>query len=193
MIRYAGRLNNSFKSLLILILLSLCLLSCSYLKNRVADAQDMIDIGFSISRRPQFALYYDFVPIIPVGYGDVKGKYIGLGGGKFGWLQPHQQRSYGLILWGQEEVNFGIPSDELSSMTLTQRNQALNFQRTGLIGVVQGPFPGPDYLISCPHYIHLAWIGVIGTPRYLQMLDFLLGWTTLDICGDDENKEKINN
>jgi hypothetical protein len=137
---------------------------------------DVIDLGVTWSSRPGFALYYDFVPVIPVGFGYVDGHFAGLGGGRFGAMR-HFERSYGLVLWGQEEVGFG---------TFDRRKpETVRFQRTGLIGMVQGPFPGPDYLISCPHYFHLGWVGLVGTPRYLQMLDFVLGWTTLDIGFDD--------
>jgi hypothetical protein len=45
-------------------------------------------------------------------------------------------------------------------------------------------------LISCPHYLHLGWVGVVATPRYLQMLDFVAGWTTLDVGGDDNRREE---
>lgn len=159
--------------------------SCSYMRNRGADAKDMIDIGFTFSKSPQFAAYYDFVPIIPIGYGKVEGRFTGLGGGEFAGWAPHYEKSYGAILWGQEELNFGTPKDKLAAMTDSDRQKAMDFQRTGVIGAVQGPFPGPHYLISCPHYVHLGWFGVVATPRYLQMLDFLVGWTTLDICGDD--------
>jgi len=158
---------------------------CGYLRDRGNDAMDVADVGFTFSERPQFAAYYDFIPVAPIGYGDVEGWFAGIGGGQICLWAPHTERSYGLILWGQEEVNFGTPKADLDAMTEERRNEALLFQRTGLIGMIQGPFPGPAYLISCPHYVHLGWIGGVASPRYLEMLDFALGWTTFDICGDD--------
>lgn len=174
---------------LILAGLLICTQGCAYLRDRGNDAKDMIDVGFTFSKEAHFALFYDFIPVIPIGYGDVEGNFFGLGGGEFSKWAPHYEQSYGAILWGQEKVNFGTSQEELDAMSESERNEALNFQRSGLIGMVQGPFPGPDYLISCPHYIHLGWIGVVGSPRYLQMLDFVVGWTTLDICGDDKREE----
>ena len=180
-------INKNVLPVILVSLLALSLLQgCSYLKNRWNDAGDMIDVGFTYSKKPQIALYYDFVPIIPIGYGRVEGNYIGLGGGAGRWNSPHFERSYGAILWGQEELTFEKSKTELDAMPEEARNKTLDFQRTGLIGIVQGPFPGPHYLISCPHYLHIGWIGVVATPRYLQMLDFILGWTTLDIGGDDK-------
>ncbi|NQU43466.1 hypothetical protein HQ520_09280 [bacterium] len=163
---------------------------CTYFQNRADDAMDMIDLGFTFSKKPGFAFYYDFVPVIPIGVGYVRGSYVGLGGGKLSWLSPHHEESYGALLWGQEKVTFRHSEEDLAAMTPEEREKALLFQRTGLIGVFQGPFPGPEYLISCPHYIHLGWIGVVGSPRYLQMLDFLIGWTTLDITRDDDADEQ---
>jgi hypothetical protein len=176
------------RSLLAIVLLAaLCVAQgCTYLKNRADDAMDIVDVGFTFSKTPQFAAYYDFVPIIPIGYGDVKGRFVGLGGGKLAGWAAHRERSYGLVLWGQEEVGFGKSASNLDKMTAKERNKALKFQRTGLIGMAQGPFPGPEYLISCPHYLHVGWIGAVATPRYLQIVDFVLGWTTLDICFDDD-------
>ncbi len=176
---------------LILAGLFFCTQGCAYLRNRGNDAKDMIDLGFTFSKEPKFAFFYDFVPVIPIGYGEVQGHFAGLGGGQFAGWAPHYEQSYGAILWGQEKVNFGTSQEDLDAMSESERNKALNFQRTGLAGMIQGPFPGPEYLISCPHYLHLGWVGVVATPRYLHMLDFVAGWTTLDICGDDNRwKEK---
>lgn len=176
--------------LFVILVLLFSLQGCLYLKNRVNDAADMIDIGFTFSKKPQFAFFYDFVPVIPVGFGWVDGYYVGLGGGKLNWFDPHFERSFGLGIWGQEELTFEKNLADLKKMDKEEREKVTDFQRTGLVGMIHGPFPGPNYLISCPHYLHLGWIGAVGTPRYLQMLDFVLGWTTLDICFDDDKSEK---
>lgn len=157
-------------------ILFLSLQGCTYLKYRGEDAKEIIDLGVTVSAKPGFALYYDFVPVIPIGVGYVDGYFAGLGGGKFGAM-PHYEKSYGAILWGQEEVGFGVYDK--------QDPESVRFQRTGLIGVFEGPVPGPDYMVSCPHYVHLGWVGVVASPRYLQIIDFILGFSTLDICKDD--------
>jgi hypothetical protein len=157
---------------------------CAYFHNRAQDFLDMMDVGLTFSATPQIAVYYDFVPLVPIGYGDVDGAFVGIGGGQISLASPHRERSLGLILWGHEEVGFGIP--DLNSLTKEEQERVLHFQRVGLVGLFQGPLPGLSYLISCPHYLHLAWIGAVASPRYLQALDFVLGWTTLDICDDDD-------
>jgi len=170
-----GRASSRLPALLAC-LLFLGASGCTYLRYRGEDALDMIDIGVTLSTKPGFAAYYDFIPLIPVGVGYVDGYFVGVGGGRVGWMR-HYEESIGLGLWGQEKVGFGEFSKE--------KPETLNFQRSGLAGMIHGPFPGPDYLISCPHYLHVGWIGLVGSPRYLQGLDFALGWTTLDICSDD--------
>ncbi|MGD2175927.1 MAG: hypothetical protein PVJ27_11035 [Candidatus Brocadiaceae bacterium] len=149
---------------------------CTYLRHRGEDALDIIDLGVTFSRDWDFALYYDFVPVFPVGYGKVEGRFAGLGAGRLG-RTAHREESLGLILWGREELRYGLPPDD--------RLEPSRFQRSGLAGLVHGPVPGPDYVASCPHYVHLGRVGLVATPRYYQALDFLLGWTTLDIGFDD--------
>ena len=149
---------------------------CTYLRHRGEDAMDMLDIGVTLSKKPGLAVYYDFIPLVPLGFCHVDGYFAGLGGGQFGFM-PHTQRNIGLGVWGQEAVGFGEFDLE--------DPETVNFQRSGLAGMVHGPFPGPDYLISCPHYLHVGWIGLVGSPRYLQALDFVLGWAIIDLCSDD--------
>jgi len=162
---------------------------CAYFHNRGQDFLDCMDIGLTFSAKPGIAAFYDFIPVVPIGYGYVDGYFVGIGQGQISLGARHFERSLGLILWGQEEVGFGLP--DLDSLSIEERNEALNFQRSGLVGMIHGPFPGPAYLISCPHYLHLGFIGAVASPRYLQMLDFVLGWTTLDICADDDPERPI--
>ncbi len=175
---------------LFLMLIMVPCLGCTYLTNRGRDAGDVIDLGLTFSGKPQIAVFYDFVPIVPIGYGRLDGRFAGLGGGRIAGWAPHYEKSYGLILWGEEELTFRNSYEELEMLGSEERDEAVDFQRTGLIGMFQGPFPSQDYLISCPHYLHLGWIGVVATPRYLQMVDFVLGWTTLDIGADDNRSSQ---
>jgi len=167
---------------------------CAYLNNRANDAKDMIDVGFTFSEKPQFALYASgpFVQVGTAGYGQVDGHFFGLGGGKFCLWAPHYEHSYGLLVWGREWISFSHSEAEIAAMTEEKAAAATSDMQVGIVGMPLGlagvgaPPPGLKYIGSCPHYIHLGWIGVVGGPRYLQMLDFILGWTTLDICCDDD-------
>ncbi len=154
--------------------------SSSYLGHRIEDLMDVVDAGITISLKPNFAAYYDLTPFIPIGYGEVDGYFVGLGGGKFGFMR-HYERSVGVLAWGREEVGFGEFSHD--------DPKSLNFQRVGIAGIVHGLVEGwvpvADYAPTCLHYVHLGWVGAVGNLRYLQMVDFVLGWTGIDICFDD--------
>lgn len=178
-------------------LLSAC--GCCYLQNRGADLLDCVDFGLTFTKRPTFAAYFR-TPIVPVAGalgGYVDGYFVGVGGGNAG-LMRHYEKSYGMFLkdprpddpdafWSRipiplilscyEEVAYGdFDKDD---------SEQVHAQRVGLVGLFQGPFPGPDYFFGCPHYLHIGWIGVVVTPRYNEWLDFIVGFTTLDISGDD--------
>jgi hypothetical protein len=38
---------------------------------------------------------------------------------------------------------------------------------------------------SCIHYLHVGFIGAAANLRYMEVVDFVLGLTTLDLGGDD--------
>ena len=173
------RLPAALLSGLVLLGASGC--SQMYLQHRAEDFLDMMDIGLTWSSKPGFAAYYDLTPFVPIGFSYVDGYFIGVGGGQVGHMR-YYEKSFGVILYGEEEVGFGPGFDK-------NEPETVNFQRVGAIGVGQGlaegRLPGPDYFPTCLHYIHLGYLGAVGNLRYLQILDFLLGWTTLDICFDD--------
>lgn len=149
---------------------------CTYMKHRGADALDVIDVGLTFSKLPQFAAYYRLpIPVGAIGYGKVAGTFVGIGGGNVG-VMPHYEESYGLILWGQEEVAFGDYNRE--------DRERLNYEGIG-IGLFNRPVPPPGYFLGCPHYLHLGWIGAVGMPRFHEAIDFAVGFTTLDIFRDD--------
>ena len=178
-------------------LLSAC--GCSYMQNRGADLLDCMDIGLSFTTRPTFALYYR-LPIVPIAGalgGKVDGYFAGIGGGNIGYMR-HYERNYGMFLrdspdggpdafWRRIPVPLIISGvEEVAFGDFDKHNpEQVQRQRMGLVGMFQGPFPNTGYFSACPHYIHIGWIGVVATPRYNEWLDFILGFTTLDISGDD--------
>ena len=70
---------------------------CSYFRARGRDALDMADLGVTWSKRPQFGLYANCPFIAPGGYAKVDGKYAGIGGGKVGVMEHHQD-NVGLLV-----------------------------------------------------------------------------------------------
>jgi len=49
--------------------------------------------------------------------------------------------------------------------------------------------PPPLQFVQCNRIIHLGYVAVVFNLRPADMLDFILGWSTLDIIGDDDLKD----
>ena len=150
---------------------------CAYLKHRGEDALDVLDIGITLSYIPGFAVYGDFASVLPGGVGWVDGYFLGWGGGQVGFTR-HFERSLGLLVWGKEDVGWR-EFDKSDPRTY-------NHQMVGVLGFPTFPFISrPGYYPACIHYVHIGFIGVVANARYTEMIDFVLGWTTLDIAADD--------
>ena len=165
----------------------------AYMRNRLNDALDIVDIGITITPRqePDFALFFDFYNFLPFGYADVKGKIFGLGNRHLGW-NDFEMQAWGVLAWGQRKYGTGKfnPADlhqvRSNQPGLTERQK----YDVGFVGSFAGKNPPPElWFMDCgPRIIHLGWIGLTETTRYVDLIDFILGWTTLDILRDDLEK-----
>ncbi|MBM4033882.1 MAG: hypothetical protein FJ291_19185 [Planctomycetes bacterium] len=149
---------------------------CVYLQHRGDDAVDMADIGLTWSLDPAFALYSNTPVLVPIGWSEVDGYVAGIGGGEIG-MTSHYEKCIGLILWGQEEI--GWHHYDLKDP------RTINLQGVGPIAPMVGPFGDAAFVPAWTNYIHLGWGGIIFNARYVEMLDFLLGWFGADIARDD--------
>ncbi|MCX8035609.1 MAG: hypothetical protein N3D11_00870 [Candidatus Sumerlaeia bacterium] len=163
-----------------------------YLENRLRDAGEIIDLGITVSPEPNFAAFVIFPPIhlTAVGYGMVDGWFAGLGGGKLQGFCPYFEQSAGLLVWGYETVSFGKRYADLAEFIEKGKDDELakqcTFYRTGALGLAEGPpWPPDDYRVSCPHYLHLGFVGAVLSPRYSEIADLLTGFFLLDLSGDD--------
>lgn len=159
-----------------------------YFKYRYEDFCDMVDIGFTFSAKPGFALYANGVGVSPGGLAYIDGYFLGIGGGQIG-PKRYFFKSAGVLVWGHETVGWG-DFDKNNPDTL-------NKQGAGVLGIVigpngmlghvglMGPGQGPDYLFACVHNLHLGFIGVVANARYTQAPDFVLGIIGLDPALDD--------
>lgn len=166
-----------------LLALAACAPGCSYLpvvgpylSNRGQDALDMFDLGFTFSGKPQFGLYANCPFTVPVGGAKVDGYYAGIGGGKIGVVEHHQD-ALGLIVTGHEKVTWGSQD--------TEEGESGGDYKVGLLGLNTDAEGNPVYRPQCTHYLHLGFIGVTGNINYKDIPDFFLGWFGLDICKDD--------
>ena len=163
---------------LILVVLLMAAQGCTYLKYRVQDAAEMMDLGVTFSLKPGLALYADGVSVLPGGFGYVDGYFAGWGGGQLG-VTRHHEFCWGVLVLGHERHAWG-DFDKGDPSTYSE-------QWVGVLGLPVFPFveSRPHYMPSCIHYLHLGWVGLAANARYMEMIDFVLGWTTLDIGGDD--------
>ena len=152
----------------------------AYAKYRGEDALEMADIGVTVSKKPQFAAYANGVSVLTGGYAKLDGTFVGLGGGQFGATR-HYTHDVGAVAWGYEEFGWGTFDAEVPG--------TLDRQHVGALGILTQPGNRrPSYAPACVHYLHLGVVGFVGNLRYLEMLDFMLGFAAIDIAGDDGTK-----
>jgi hypothetical protein len=153
---------------------------CMYLQNRGEDALEMVDLGVTVSKRAQFALYSDCVSLTPLGYGRVDSSFVGLGGGHVG-LMDNREGCTGLLLWGCERLNWRESGSEEPSVK--------HAQGAGVLGVAMEPTGSAAYKPSCIKHLHLGWVGLMFNLRMAEIADFVLGWFGPDIAGDDGKEQ----
>lgn len=162
---------------------------CTYLTNRKNDAKDMFDLGITTSSKPGFAAYIDFFGLFPVGVTHVDGKLIGLGKNSWG---THDFREHGTGYFLGGKLQHGLDDFDAQNPDDPKRYD------TGLIGYFNGttfcqtnPNVGqgthPKIRQTAPKTLHLGWVGIEWGCRFMDLFDFFLGWTTLDIAHDDMN------
>jgi hypothetical protein len=84
-----------------------------YVKDRIDDLLEGVEVGITVSSKPGFALYGHPVSLAPTGYSNVDGHFLGIGAGQFlglsasGFEIPrHYFAAYGLVAWGYEEMGW---------------------------------------------------------------------------------------
>jgi len=206
--------NSIFRLMVIILIFSGPVLStqgCTYLKHRADDFKEILDIGITVSKKPYFALFADELSILPVGYAHVDGHFIGWGGGQLG-KTPHAVHAWGALVSGSEELGWhrkyegeGGEKEAEANEAWSKRKEFIE-QTAGITMYIDGTlrflrndmFEGqnqPDHSLSCLHYIHLGWFGIVVNVRTLDILDFLLGWFgidfgRLDLGGDDGTERR---
>jgi len=165
------------------ILLCLCVAlsgsGCTYMQHRGSDAAEMFDVGVTVSPQPAFACYCGILSVFSLGYSHVDGALYGLADGRAGAMQVRQNAA-GVVLWGYEQLGYEQfdAADEDSPEPW----------KVGVIGLVEGPGPRGGQVVNCPKLVHVGWIGLTLNCKFGEMADFLVGWTTLDLMGDDQDQ-----
>jgi hypothetical protein len=172
--------------------------SSTYWRNRGNDLADLIDLGITVSplSKPGFALHADFFNITPLGYSHVDGQYIGWAYRQIGVLD-FKDDAWGVLIYGREDTHLGMfdplnphqaPKSEIRQLQSARKPLPTEMAAytVGIGGMaVAGTTPPWPTFFSCRKNIHLGWIGLWNVCRPVDLVDFILGWSTLDIVGDD--------
>ncbi|MHC4592240.1 MAG: hypothetical protein ACYS8L_06040 [Planctomycetota bacterium] len=186
--------------LVCLVVLALQATGCSspYLVDRGNDALDIMDLGLTVTPRlkPDLGFYFNFFDVTPVGYSHVRGRFYGLARRQFGGMDVRDD-SWGVLLWGSEELQVGefnpmdphqVSQSEIRALQeagepLPERARRYNVGVVRFAAEDNAP-PWPTFL-CCRRMFHVGWIGVHNAMRPIDLVDFILGWSGLDIVGDD--------
>jgi len=161
----------------ILLALVMCSTGCAYLKDRGNDALDFAELGVTVSKKPAFSLYVGFLNVLSLGYAKTDGTLYGIAHRDAGAL-PVRHNAHGVLLWGEEQLGYCKDFDPTDP-------DSPDPWRVGPIGLIQGPGPAEHEILNCPKLLHLGWVGLHLNCHLGELADFLLGWTTIDIMGDD--------
>jgi len=181
-----------------------CTAAQDYFVYRFHDFAEMADGGSTITETPQIGLYWNSLEAFPIGYSEIDGYFVGFGGGQifglgdgdgtFGYTR-HYNKCWG-VGYGEEIIGWGPDLGEVGTVDPNGMDDVLIKRRSGFIGIAtaildvdvtdSGFGAGPNYTPSCVHFFpHIAYVGFVWNARYMEMVDFMLGWTTIDIAGDD--------
>jgi hypothetical protein len=162
-----------------------------YFQNRLNDALDLVEPGITFSEKPGFMVFTDCYSAIPIGFSYVEGKKIGLGNRQFGVLD-YEHKAWGVLALGSYKQGVGKfnPEDPHQARKDQRLAKTWPTYSMGAVGLMihWNPHPFPAFF-ECDKSIHIGWVGLSLKYRWLDLADFILGWTTLDFMGDDLVKE----
>jgi hypothetical protein len=150
----------------------------TYFLQRGQDALDIPDMGISITSTPQWGFFWNSLEMGPGGWSKIDGHVLGWAGGRLGWVR-HYNHCYGLF-YLTENIGWGPNVDPDDPSTYYT-------QTAGIVGYILPPYDStPAYTPACVHFFpHIGYVGFVWNLRYMEMVDFMLGWFGLDIAGDD--------
>jgi hypothetical protein len=151
-----------------------------YFQHRGEDALEMVDVGFTITTTPQLGLYWNSLDLLVFGHSEVDGYFVGWGGNQIG-VTRHYNKCTGLIV-SEEIVGWGdFDKDDPDTLYI---------RYGGLLGLASAAGDStPDYTPACVHFFpHIGYVGLVWNARWTEILDFIVGWSMVDIGGDDGYK-----
>lgn len=155
-----------------------------YFQYRGEDAMEIADFGFTFTTKPNIGLYWNSLDMLVAGYCNIDGHFVGFGGNQIGVTRVYANCK-GLIV-SDEKIGWGKFDKNDPSTLYVRKGGLLGF--ASLMGTGNAR-SSPDYTPACVHFFpHLGYVGFVWNARWTQMLDFIVGFTTLDLAGDDGRK-----
>ena len=161
--------------------------------NRGNDLSDMFELGITLTPRlkPTFAARIDAFNVISLGYSHADLMMFGWSDRNLGKLRLRDE-FWGAFAWGKAKLWIGPAGDAESAPIgtwLPETSRPWDGREpftVGFAGAFAGtPRPVKRSFGECPKLVHLGWIGLYANGSPLDWVDFVLGWTGLDIGGDD--------
>ena len=169
---------------------------CTYLRDRGLDATDILDAGITVSSKPGFAVYFDSLNVMPIGFSSVDGRLLGWGQRQVGALE-FKDSAWGVLLVGEEQNRIGSfdpRNPHLMSPDAVRRLEAAgkplpveaSRYSVGALGLSSNEEPPPwPTFVSGRRNVHIGFLGIYLGIRPIDIGDFILGVFTLDPVGDD--------
>jgi len=163
---------------------------CAYMRDRGNDALDIFDIGFTVSDKgcePDFAVYVGILGNIPIGFACVDAKLLGIGNQQIGYMH-YENESWGALAWGSAWMGCGKFNSKDTYQAREDQRDLKERPRfnTGPARMIMEDNTSPVLtFFECDKGVHLGWFGVLLNCRPVELIDFVVGWTTLDIVCDD--------
>lgn len=155
----------------------------SYWTHRWQDTLDVMEFGVTQSDESQFALYFGTTHLFAIGQSSLRGTMYGLGNSQFGQHELVSD-SWGWGFLGEDVY-------EVASGGATVPETDLAKYDTGILGLVFGRAAGLYKGLHSPFVLHLGWGGLMANLKGAEAVDWLLGWTTLDLMRDDTGTRPV--
>jgi hypothetical protein len=109
-----------------------------YARNRLKDALEMFDLGVVRTETRRYAFYLAPASLIPIGYGNLDGTFVGMGGGDIGKMRVHY-RHYGYGIVGREVTGWGNAHWDFPEFD-PEKPETMNCASVGIVGLFLPPY-----------------------------------------------------
>jgi hypothetical protein len=165
---------------------------CAYLADRGRDLTDLVEPGITVTPRlaPTVALRVNAFGVVSFGYSRSDLTLLGWSDRQFGALRLRDD-FWGVLAWGEERIWVGRDAAASWPEGCEPPATSLPFEgrepyTVGMLGSFLGEERPPSRVFGeCPKLFHLGWLGLYTNCSPLDLADFILGWSTLDIGCDD--------